>query len=154
MEDIETNKEALSQAVVTFMAATARVAAGHVGITAAVARPLLSGLEYRRLHRSRLLSIPEHNDHCSRLQISLKISGVLGSSIFTRFYVYVGSVTHQVEYDQAIQSILCCAPIITHICDFFRMMREASPKATDNTQLGKARKKGQKNTVVAVESCR
>src|SRR5277367_1220859 len=102
MEDIETNKEALSQAVVTFMAATARVAAGHVGITAAVARPLLS--------------IPEHNDHCSRLQISLKISGVLGSSIFTRFYVYVGSVTHQVEYDQAIQSILCCAPIITHIC--------------------------------------
>jgi hypothetical protein len=33
-------------------------------------------------------------------------------------------------------------------------MREESSKATDNTELGKAQKIGQKNTVVVVESCR
>jgi hypothetical protein len=102
---------------------------GDVGITAAVARPLpsglehrrlcqsrtLPGLEYRRLRRSRLLSVPEHDGHCSRLQISLKISGVLGSSVFTRVCIYMGPVTHQVVYDQENQSILCCASITTHI---------------------------------------
>jgi hypothetical protein len=92
-----------------------RKACIHVGITAAVARPLPSGLEYRRLRGSRLLSVPEHDDHCSRLQIILKISGVLGSSVFTRLCIYMGPVTHQVEYDQAIPSILCCASITTHI---------------------------------------
>jgi hypothetical protein len=82
-----------------------------VGITAAVARPqrsglehrrrrqsrILSGLEHRRLRRSRLLSVPEHGNHCSRLQISLKISGVLGSSVFSRLCIYMGLVTRQVD---------------------------------------------------------
>jgi hypothetical protein len=31
---------------------------------------ILSGLGYRCYRRSRLLSVPEHDDHCSRLQIS------------------------------------------------------------------------------------
>jgi hypothetical protein len=68
-----------------------------VEITAAVARPLPSGLEYQRPRRSRLLPVPEHDDHCSRLQISLKTPGVLGSSVFTRLCIYMGPVTHQVE---------------------------------------------------------
>jgi hypothetical protein len=70
-----------------------------VEITAAVARPLPSGLEYRRLRRSRLLPVPEHDDHCSRLQIILKISGVLGSSVFTRLCIYCGGVQwHPLNY--------------------------------------------------------
>ena len=74
-----------------------------------------SGYGISRLRRSRLLSVPEHDGHCSRLKISLKISGVLGSSVFTRVCIYMGPVTHQVVYDQGNQLILCFASITTHI---------------------------------------
>ena len=67
----------------------------NIGITAAVdGSPSVK----RRSHCSRLSSIQGDGDHCSRLLISLRIFGVLGSIEFSRMCIYIGPAVRQVDH--------------------------------------------------------
>jgi hypothetical protein len=65
-----------------------------VGTTAAVdGTPSVK----RRSRCSRLSSIQDDGDHCSRLLVSLRISGVLGSIEFGRLRIYIGPAVRQID---------------------------------------------------------
>jgi hypothetical protein len=69
-----------------------------------------------------------------RVLYSVHFSGyLLGTTVLIILSIYMGPVDPQVDYHQAIQSILCCAYITTIIVIFISFQRDGKPNCPEDT---------------------